>query len=67
LLPGKVIAPERVSGIRVKIASPKDTKLTYLPFLGKPEFLTGVREGNNLEFVLPALERGAIVWTGQGH
>jgi len=67
LLPGQVIAPERVSGIRVKIASPKDTKLTYLPFLGKPEFLTGVREGNNLEFVLPALERGAIVWTGQGH
>src|SRR6516165_7195087 len=62
LLPGKVIAPARVSGIRVKIASPKDTKLTYLPFLGKPEFLTGVREGNNLEFVLPALERGAIVW-----
>jgi hypothetical protein len=41
-------------------------QLTYLPFLGKQQLLSGEKKEDQLEFVLPPLERGAVVWVGKG-
>jgi hypothetical protein len=61
LVPGKVAVPNRETGIKVRIPVAMGKSLSYLPFLGEPLTLQGVRNGDRMEFVLPALERGAIV------
>jgi hypothetical protein len=61
LVPGKIAVPELVHGIKIRVSAARGDSLTYLPFLGEPQTLKGVRHGEQLEFVLPDLERGAIV------
>lgn len=61
LVPGKIAVPELAHGIKVRVSAAKGDSLTYLPFLGETQTLKGVRHGEQLEFVLPDLERGAIV------
>ncbi|HTZ48062.1 MAG TPA: hypothetical protein VMH20_10740 [Verrucomicrobiae bacterium] len=62
LVPGKVAVPSPVSGIRLHMPVATTRQLAYLPFLGKVQLLNGERKGNQLEFSLPPIERGAIVW-----
>jgi len=62
LVPGKVAVPSPVTGIRVRIPAANAHQLAYLPFLGQVQLLNGERKGNQLEFLLPPIERGAIVW-----
>ncbi len=62
LVPGKVAVPTPVNGIHLRLPSAMGNSLTYLPFLGKPHFVDGVKRGDLLEFTLPPLERGAVVW-----
>jgi hypothetical protein len=38
---------------------------TYLPFLGEAQGLRGQKKGTVVEFSLPAVERGAVVWIGE--
>jgi endo-alpha-1,4-polygalactosaminidase (GH114 family) len=64
LLPSKVAVPVPVIDARVSIPVSMGTILTYLPFLGEPQVLGGETKGDRVEFLLPALERGAIVWVG---
>ncbi len=64
LLPSKVVIPTAVNEIRVRIAATQGEVLTILPFLGEAQVVSGEKKGNNVEFVLPAIERGAIVWVG---
>ena len=40
--------------------------LTFLPFLGETQLVKGEKKGGQMEFVLPAVERGAVVWFGKG-
>ena len=62
LVPSKVAVPSPVSGIRVKIAAGMGESLAYLPFLGEPQVLRGTKQGDQVEFTLPTLERGAAIW-----
>jgi len=64
LVPSKVGVPAPANGIRVKMALASGKTLTFLPFLGEPQVLHGEAKGAQVEFVLPPLERGAIVWVG---
>jgi hypothetical protein len=65
LVPSKVAVPVAVSGIRVTIPAARGEVRTFLPFLGAPQVLKGEKKGDTVEFALPALERGAVVWVQQ--
>ena len=66
LVPGKIAVPTPANGIQVRVPATMGNSLTYLPFLGEPHVVDGVKRGDLLEFTLPPLERGAVVWvTGQ--
>jgi len=62
LVPSKVAVPTSVNTIRMRVAGAKGKTLTFLPFLGEPQVLKGEVKGDHVEFTLPPLERGAIVW-----
>ena len=66
LVPKKVAVPTAVKGIRVTMAASAGDVMTYLPFLGEVQLLHGQRKGDRVEFALPAVERGAVVWAGSG-
>ena len=62
LVPSKVAVCSPASGIRVKIPSGTGESMAYLPFLGELQVLRGTRDGDQVEFTLPPVERGAVVW-----
>ena len=64
LVPSKVAVPEPARGIRVKIPRTMGDSLTFLPFLGEKQVLKGEGRDGQVEFVLPAVERGAVVRVG---
>jgi hypothetical protein len=64
LVPSKVAIPEPAEGIEVSIPAAMGDSLTFLPFLGEAQLLKGKNKGTQVEFVLPAIERGAVVWIG---
>ena len=65
LVPGKIAVPTPVTGIHVRVPTAMGDSLTYLPFLGEKQIAHGVKRGNLMEFTLPPLERGAVVWVGE--
>jgi hypothetical protein len=65
LVPNKVAVPTAVSGIKVSMAASCGTVVTFLPFLGERQVVHGQVKGERVEFELPAVERGAIVWAGE--
>jgi len=65
LVPGKIAVPTPVTGIHVRVPTAMGDSLTYLPFLGEKQIVRGVKRGNLMEFTLPPLERGAVVWVGE--
>ena len=65
LVPGKIAVPTPVTGIHVRVPTAMGGSLTYLPFLGEKQIVHGVKRGNLMEFTLPPLERGAVVWVGE--
>jgi hypothetical protein len=64
LEPNKSSIPTPAKDIRVKMPSTLGNTLTFLPFLGDAQTLHGEVSGGQVEFVLPPVERGAIVWPG---
>jgi hypothetical protein len=62
LVPGKVAIPTAVQAAKVTLPAAMGNSLAYLPFLGEIQTLQGTRQNDRMEFTLPALERGAIVW-----
>ena len=62
LIPGKVAQPTPVENLRVEIPAGMGDSLMYLPFLGTEQMIKGKRNGEQVEFTLPAVERGAVVW-----
>ncbi len=62
LVPGKVVIPTPATGIHVKVPAAMGDSLSYLPFLGETQIVHGVKSGELVEFTLPPLERGAVVW-----
>ena len=55
-----VQTPQR--GIRVSVAAGSTGKAWFLPFLGEAQEVQGQRQGANLVFVLPDVQKGAVVW-----
>ena len=62
LVPGKVGTPTPVAGARVRIPAALGNSLAYLPFLGQTQILKGTKQGDTMQFELPAIERGAAIW-----
>jgi hypothetical protein len=62
LIPGKVAQPTPVENLRVQIPAGMGDSLMYLPFLGTEQMIKGKRNGDQVEFTLPAVERGAVIW-----
>ena len=65
LVPSKVAVPELARGMVVTIPANMGDSLTFLPFLGERQVLKGEARGRQVEFALPAVERGAVVWIGR--
>ena len=65
LMPSKIAIPAPASGIHVTIPAAMGNSATYLPFLGEAQHLQGQKKSNAVEFSLPALERGAVLWIGE--
>jgi hypothetical protein len=63
LVPGKTAIQSPVNGIRIRVPASDGDTLAYLPFLGQTQTLHGTKHGGQIEFTLPPVERGAIVWT----
>jgi hypothetical protein len=55
-----VQTPQR--GIRVSVPAAGSGKAWFLPFLGEAVELQGQRQNDRLEFVLPEIQKGAVVW-----
>jgi len=66
LVPSKVVIPEPAKGIVILSPAALGDTLTFLPFLGETQLVKGEKKGGQMEFVLPAVERGAVVWFGKG-
>ena len=62
LVPRKVAIPSPAAGIRVGIPAAMGDTLAFLPFLGETQILHGVKQEDRMEFTLPAVQRGAVVW-----
>ena len=62
LVPSKVAVPASASGVRVSVPAKLGSSLAFLPFLGEMQVVKGVEKGQVTEFVLPAVDRGAVVW-----
>jgi hypothetical protein len=62
LVPHKVAVPSAAEGIRIGIPATIGDTLGYLPFLGEVQMLHGVKRQNRMEFTLPPVQRGAVVW-----
>jgi hypothetical protein len=54
--------PDRISNVRVKIKGPSRGVLHLVPFMGEETTVAGVKQGNGVSYVIPALERGAVAW-----
>jgi hypothetical protein len=63
LVPNKVAVQEPARGIVVKMPKAMGDTLTFLPFLGETQVVKGEQKGGQVEFMLPPVERGAVVWT----
>ncbi len=63
LVPGKIATQTPVTGIRIRVPASDGDTLAYLPFMGETQTLHGTQHGGQIEFTLPPVKRGAIVWT----
>jgi hypothetical protein len=63
LVPGKTATQTPVTGIRIRVPASDGDTLAYLPFMGETQTLHGTKHGEQIEFTLPPVERGAVAWT----
>jgi hypothetical protein len=64
-VPNKIAVPEPAKGLVVKAPSNLGDTLTFLPFLGETQVVHGKKQDGQIEFQLPPIERGAVMWLGQ--
>ncbi len=62
LVPSKVAQPTPAKNIRVSFPKKMGESLVFVPFLGEQQMVRGKQNGERMEFTLPEVERGAIVW-----
>jgi hypothetical protein len=61
LLPDKVAVPVAAQNVEVSVPAGKSDTATFLPFLGEEKTVKGRLSEGRMIFVLPAIERGAVV------
>ena len=59
---GEVATPRTQSDIQITLQAPAGTQLHILPFMGVESTVSGKRQGRQMQFTLPSVERGAIAW-----
>ena len=62
LVPSKVAQPTPAAGIHVRVPAAMGNSLVFLPFLGEERSVNGTQRGDEIDFVLPTVERGAVIW-----
>lgn len=62
IIPHKQVKPTIEASAQIVIAAGPHATLSFLPFLGTEQTLSGTRSGDRMVFHLPAFERGAVVW-----
>jgi hypothetical protein len=62
LVPGQVGEPTVVRSLKVAVQPRFGEVLTMLPFLGQKQIIRGVKRQDRIEFDVPPLERGAVLW-----
>lgn len=62
LKPGKIATPTIVTGVVIRAPQTSGYTLHVLPFLGTEVNVVGKRTQDGIEFLLPPVERGVIVW-----
>jgi hypothetical protein len=62
LVPHKIAVPSPQNNVRISVAAGKKRTLHFLPFLGEPQTVAGRETQGRLIFLLPPIERGAVVW-----
>jgi hypothetical protein len=62
LVAGQNAVQRPQQGIRVSVAAAGQGKAWFLPFLGEAVPLQGQRQNGRLVFVLPEIQKGAVVW-----
>jgi hypothetical protein len=60
---GEIAVPRTQHDIVITFPPNSGMRLHILPFLGEELTITGRRESDKVLFVLPTLDRGAVVWT----
>jgi hypothetical protein len=62
IVPHKQVKPILEASARIVIAAGPNATLSFLPFLGTEQTLSGERSGDKMAFRLPPFDRGAVVW-----
>ncbi len=61
LVPNKIGVPAAAQDVEVSVPAGKGETATFLPFLGEEKTLKGRVSGNRMIFVLPPIDRGAVM------
>ena len=59
---GETVTPTPQLDVRIDVPSHLGTSMHLLPYLGVESVLRGQRSGDGVTFVIPQIERGAVVW-----
>jgi len=62
IAPHKQVKPVPETAARVIVTAGPNAALSFLPFLGTEQTLSGERSGDKMIFRLPPFDRGAVVW-----
>jgi hypothetical protein len=65
LVPSRVAQPTPAKNVQVRTPSAMGDSLVFLPFLGTEQVIKGKQKGGKMEFSLPAVERGAVIWVSK--
>jgi hypothetical protein len=65
LVPSKVAQPTPAKNVRVRTPAGMGDLLVFLPFLGTEQVIKGKQNDGKMEFSLPPVERGAVIWVSK--
>jgi len=59
---GETVTPTPQLNVRIDVPSRLGTSMHILPYLGVESMLSGQGSGDRVTFIVPQIERGAVVW-----
>jgi hypothetical protein len=66
IVPHRNLVPLPQSSVRLSVRAGAKATLSFVPFLGEEQKVAGERDGDRMNFRLPAFGRGAVVWVNDG-